>query len=212
MHAWGAISIQATGYLAALFTFAAYNSKTMVRLRVMGILANVSFIVYGATAAVYPTLLLHAVLLPLNVMRLRQVLALVRQVREAARGDLSVEWLRPFTRRRRFAAGERLWQRGDVATEMLVVLSGRFSVVEAGVLLGAGEVIGEIGLIDPDTRRSQSVACIEDGEALTITYDEVRQLAFQNAKFGFYFLQLAGKRLLRDVRAREAAPAPAAAG
>jgi CRP/FNR family transcriptional regulator, cyclic AMP receptor protein len=211
MHGYVAILIETMGYLGALFTFAAYSSKSMVRLRIAGILANVAFIGYGAAAAVYPTLLLHAVLLPMNVVRLRQMRRLVRQVAEAARGDLSIDWLRPFTHRRRFEAGQRLWQRGDAATEMLFVLGGRFKAVEADVALGPGDVIGEIGLVDADQRRTQSVECVEAGEALTITYDEVRQLAFQNAKFGFYFLQLVSRRLLRDVRRLEAA-APSVAG
>ena len=204
-----AISIQIIGYLAALFTFIAYYSKSMMRLRVAGILANVAFIAFGAAAAVYPTLLLHAVLLPINIARLRQLRRLVRQVSEAANGDLSIEWLRPFTHRRRFEAGQRLWQRGDAANEMIFVLGGRFRAVEADVALGPGDVIGEIGLVDPELRRTQSVDCVEAGEALTISYDEVRQLAFQNAKFGFYFLQLVGRRLLRDVRRLEAAAQPA---
>ena len=126
MHGYAAILIQFIGYLAALFTFIAYYSKSMIRLRVAGILANVAFIIFGAAAAVYPTLLLHAVLLPINIARLRQMRRLVRQVSEAANGDLSIEWLRPFTHRRRFDAGQRLWQRGDVANEMLFVLGGRF--------------------------------------------------------------------------------------
>jgi CRP-like cAMP-binding protein len=209
MHGYVAISVQVIGYIAALFTFIAYYSKSMMRLRVAGILANVAFITFGAAAAIYPTLLLHAVLLPINIVRLRQMRRLVRQVSEAANGDLSIEWLRPFTHRRRFDAGQRLWQRGDVANEMLFVLGGRFRAVEADVALGPGDVIGEIGLVDPELRRTQSVECVEAGEALTISYDEVRQLAFQNAKFGFYFLQLVGRRLLRDVRRSEAAVQPA---
>ena len=209
MHGYMAISIQIIGYLAALFTFIAYYSKSMMRLRVAGILANVAFITFGAAAAVYPTLLLHAVLLPINIVRLRQMRRLVRQVSEAANGDLSIEWLRPFTHRRRFDAGQQLWQRGDSANEMLFVLGGRFRAVEADVALGPGDVIGEIGLVDPEQRRTQSVECVEAGEALTISYDEVRQLAFQNAKFGFYFLQLVGRRLLRDLRRSEAAVQPA---
>ncbi len=203
MHPSVGFWIEAAGYLGATLTFAAYSMKTMVPLRVAGILANIAFITYGAAAAIYPTLLLHLVLLPLNVVRLRQMLALVCQVREAARGDLSIDWLRPFTHRWHFSAGQRLWRRGDVAAEMLFVLGGRYRVVEAGVSLGAGDVIGELGLIGPENKRTQTVECVEPGEALAISYDEVRQLVFQNSKFGFYFLQLVSKRLLQDVRRLE---------
>jgi CRP-like cAMP-binding protein len=81
---------------------------------------------------------------------------------------------------------------------VLFVLNGRFRAVEADVALGKGEVFGELGLISRDHRRTQTVVCEQDGALLQITYDEVRQLYFQNPKFGFYFLALAAERLTRD--------------
>ena len=190
--------VEAVGYLGTLLTLGTYSMKTMTRLRAFGIAANVVFVVYGALAAVYPTLVLHLLLLPLNIVRLRQMLALVRQVRQAAQGDLSMAWLRPFTHKRHYAAGSQLWQRGDLAQEMLFVLSGRFRAVESGTVLGPGELIGELGFAVPDNRRTQAVECIEAGEVLTITYDELRTLYFQNPAFGFHFLQLAARRLQGD--------------
>jgi CRP/FNR family cyclic AMP-dependent transcriptional regulator len=190
--------VEAVGYLGTLLTLGTYSMKTMTRLRAFGIAANVVFVVYGALAAVYPTLVLHLLLLPLNIVRLRQMLALVRQVRQAAQGDLSMAWLRPFTHKRQYASGSQLWHRGDLAQEMLFVLSGRFRAVESGTVLGPGELIGELGFAVPDNRRTQAVECIEAGEVLTITYDELRTLYFQNPAFGFHFLQLAARRLQGD--------------
>jgi hypothetical protein len=42
--------------------------KTMIPLRVVGLCANVIFIAYGWLAPVYPQLLLHGALLPLNAV------------------------------------------------------------------------------------------------------------------------------------------------
>jgi len=190
--------VEAVGYLGTLLTLGTYSMKTMTRLRAVGIAANVVFVVYGALAAVYPTLVLHLLLLPLNIVRLRQMLVLVRQVREAAQGDLSMAWLRPFTHKRQYTSGSQLWQRGDVAQEMLFVLSGRFRAVESGTVLGPGELVGELGFAVPDNRRTQTVDCVEAGEVLAITYDELRTLYFQNPAFGFHFLQLAARRLHGD--------------
>lgn len=198
--------VELMGYLGALLTLGTYSMKTMVRLRAVGIASNLAFIAYGVAAGIYPTLLLHLLLLPLNITRLRQMLQLVRQVRQAARSDLTLDWLRPFTRKRAYAAGTRLWQRGDAAQEMLFVLSGSFRAVEAGTVVSAGDLLGELGLIVPDNRRTQTVECLEAGEVLTIAYDELRTLYFQNAAFGFYFLQLAARRLLRDAEHRGAVP------
>jgi hypothetical protein len=57
--------------------------RTMIPLRVAGITSNCLFIVFGFFGAVYPTLVLHAALLPLNTLRLYQML---QSDREGARG------------------------------------------------------------------------------------------------------------------------------
>jgi CRP/FNR family cyclic AMP-dependent transcriptional regulator len=201
--------IEGIGYLGTLLTLGTYSMKTMVRLRAFGIAANIVFVVYGTLGAVYPTLVLHLVLLPLNALRLRQMLILLRRVREAARGDLSMDWLRPFAHRRHHAAGAPLWRRGDEAHEMLFVLSGRFRAVESGALLAAGDLIGELGFAVPDNRRTQTVECVEAGDVLTITYDELRTLYFQKPAFGFHFLQLVARRLQGDAAQAGRAAAPA---
>jgi len=38
---------------------------------------------------------------------------------------------------------------------------------------------------------------------MTITYDKVRELYFQNPEFGFYFLRLIGERLLNNLKRAE---------
>jgi CRP/FNR family transcriptional regulator, cyclic AMP receptor protein len=190
--------IELLGYLGALLTLATFSMKTMLHLRIAGIVANFAFVAYGALGSVYPVLLLHLVLLPLNAWRLHQLLRLTREIREASAHGLSVDWLKPYTRCKAVHAGQMLFRRGDVASEVLFVLNGRFRAVEADVVLARGEVFGELGLISRDHRRTQTVVCEQDGALLQITYDEVRQLYFQNPKFGFFFLQLAAERLQRD--------------
>jgi hypothetical protein len=43
------------------------------------------------------------------------------------------------------------------------------------------------------------VECVETGVVLTITYDEVQKLFFQNPTFDFYFQRLATERLLQNM-------------
>ena len=43
-----------------------------------------------------PILILHCILLPMNGLRLHQMLRLIRQVAAASRGDLDLDWLKPF--------------------------------------------------------------------------------------------------------------------
>jgi CRP/FNR family transcriptional regulator, cyclic AMP receptor protein len=189
----------AIGYCAASLVFLTFATRTMVPLRILGMASNVFFIAYGWLQPALPILLLHAVLLPLNAFRLHQMLRLVRQVAEATRSDLNLNWLKPFCSSRHVEAGELLTRKGDPADRMAFVLSGRFRIVALNVALGPGDVAGELGLISPDHVRTQTVECTEAGEILEITYDQVRQLHFQNPRFGFYFLELTTRRLFDNI-------------
>jgi CRP/FNR family cyclic AMP-dependent transcriptional regulator len=201
--------VDVAGYLGAAFTVATFSMKTMLRLRIAGLAANAAFIVYGLLGQVYPVLFLHLVLLPLNLLRLRELLRIVQGMRKASAGGFSVEWIRPFARYRRLAAGELLFHRGDHAEAAMFVLNGRLRAQEAGTTMGPGDVLGELGLITQDHRRTQSVVCETEAELLVVGYEELRTLYFQNPAFGFFFLELAARRLLRD--AGHAVGAPTAA-
>ncbi len=191
--------IEALGYLGALLTFGTYSMKTMIPLRIIGLCANCVFIVYGYMAPVYPQLLLHGVLLPLNSLRLYQMLQLIGKVRTASQGDLNMDSLKPFMSKRACKAGETIFRKGDLASAMFYTVSGSYRLNEIEQDVGPGQVIGEVGLIAPDSKRTLTFECIEDGELLTISYEQVKQLYFQNPKFGFYFLQLISRRLFQDI-------------
>jgi CRP-like cAMP-binding protein len=144
---------------------------------------------------------LHCILLPLNIFRLVQILALLRKVEAAAQNQNEPElgWLQSIAESRTLKSGEILFRKGDTADRMYYVMSGVFRVSEIGVDLAQGQILGELALLAPGKKRSQSVECISDGEILEITYDRVRQLYFQSPKFGFFFLQLATRRLFENL-------------
>ena len=85
------------GYLAAVLVFLTFYMKTMIPLRMIGICSNCMFIIYGSLDGLYPVLVLHLILLPLNGLRLREMPRLTQQVRRAAQGDLNMDWLKLFT-------------------------------------------------------------------------------------------------------------------
>jgi CRP-like cAMP-binding protein len=128
---------------------------------------------------------------------------LIRNVRAAAAGDLSLDWLKPFTSQRRVKAGEILFEKGDVADEMFFVVSGRLRLHDSGVELHPGAVVGELGFLAPGRRRTQTLECVDDAALLRIGYDRVEQLYFQNPRFGFYFLRLTTARLFQNLAALE---------
>ena len=191
--------IDALGYVGAGFSIATFSMKTLIPLRILGITSNLIFLVYSSLNHIYPSLLVNSVLLPLNVSRLVQMLRLIKKVRQAAQGDLSLDWLKPFMTRRQVRAGETLFCKDDAAEEMFYTVSGLYRLRELGLDLGPGQVVGELGLLAPDNRRTQSLDCVADGEVLTIKYQQVRELYFQNPDFGFYFLRLTTQRLFQNV-------------
>ena len=187
------------GYLATAFNIAAYSMRTMIPLRIFAITSNAIFVAYGVLGSVYPVLVLHALLLPLNSYRLYQMLRLVRSISKADAGELDNDWLKPFMSRRRVTSGDVLFRRGEVATELFMPLSGRFRLVESGRDAAIGHLVGELGFIAPDNHRTQTLACVEQGDMLVISYDDLRQLFFQNPQFGFYFLRLTTGRLFDNL-------------
>jgi CRP/FNR family transcriptional regulator, cyclic AMP receptor protein len=63
------------GYVASASVLATFCMSTMVPLRIVAICSNVLFAVFGALAHVYPVLVLHLVLFPVNGVRLMQALS-----------------------------------------------------------------------------------------------------------------------------------------
>jgi CRP-like cAMP-binding protein len=137
--------------------------------------------------------------MPPNITRLWQLLRLIKQIEAATRDDLNLDWVKPFSSTQAAAVGDVLFRRGDPAVEMYFIVSGRFRVRELGVDLEAGEVFGELGLLNAGQARTATVECSVSGELLRISYDQVKQLYAQDPKFGFYFLRLVSKRLFHNL-------------
>ena len=192
------------GLFGAGFHVASMSMRTVIPLRVTGITSAAFLLAAGALSRSPMAITLYAVLMVVHLVRLCQMLNLIKKVRAAAGSDLSMDWLRPYMKRRSYRAGDVLFRKGDIANEMFLVSKGRYRVPELDIELQPGEIFGELGLLTSESRRTQSVECIEAGQVLTLPYDEVRALYFENPEFGFYFLKLSSERLLHRIdRAEE---------
>jgi CRP-like cAMP-binding protein len=179
---------------------ASTSMKTVIPLRIAGIASALCFLCSGIFARSFPPIFLYSLLLPLNTFRLFQMLQLIKKVRAAATSDLTMDWLQPFMHRRSFRKGDILFRKGDLANEMFLAEKGKFVVSELGIELRPGQIFGEMGLLTSGSHRTATIECTESGQVLMITYDQVRELYFENPEFGFYFLRLVGERLLHDLR------------
>ncbi len=185
--------------VGAIFIVATLLTRTMIPLRVSNMISNVFFMAFGALASDIRTFLLSLLLLPINAIRLRQMLNLVRKARNAVQGEKSMEWLKPFMTQRKYRQGDVLCKKGDAANEMFLTVSGKFLVTEIGVELPPGSPMGELGFLTPDNRRTATIECTQAAQVLTITYDRLLELYFQNPQFGYYFLVLTSQRLLQNI-------------
>ena len=191
------------GYVAAGLVLATFSMRTMIPLRFVGIASNVAFIVYGFVGGLYPVLILHALLLPLNVYRLVEMYRLIREVEGAGGGESGIDVLIPFMTAVSKPSGTTLFRNGEDAVDMYLLTEGRIHLEELGVDLLPGEVIGEIGVFSPRGKRTATAVCVEDCRLQRITRDRVRELVFQNPRFGFYLLGLVAGRLVDNLKTME---------
>jgi CRP-like cAMP-binding protein len=196
---------------ASVFVVATTTMRTMIPLRVFAILTNIILIATAIPLHNYLVILLQALVLVLNSYRLHQMLQLVRDVKRSVNSDLSMDWLKPFMTERKCSAGEILFYKDEKAEDMLYIVSGRFKLVESGIELPVGAIVGELGMLSPQKVRTQSLECIEDGLILSVSYNKVEELYVQNPAFGFYFLRLASARLFQNIGTLEQRLAQASA-
>ena len=183
-------------WVAAILVFSSFFMKTMIPLRMVAITSNAAFVTYallglkyGIFGRVYPILVLHSSLLPLNVLRLRQIKRLINAVNEAGKSE-TFEYLIPYMRNEMHPKGEVLFSKGDAADKLYVIEEGSVFFPELGKRLSEGAVFGEVGLFAPQSVRSLSAVCDDDCGLYTITKDKVLELYYQNPRFGFFLIRM----------------------
>ncbi|MEI6761982.1 MAG: cyclic nucleotide-binding domain-containing protein [Betaproteobacteria bacterium] len=187
------MEMQFVAWVAAIMVFLSFFMKTIVPLRTIAIGSNVVFIAYallglhyGVFDKVLPIFVLHLLLLPLNILRLRQVKQTMREVKRLANGRPSLEFLIPYTNQLAIPKGQTIFRRGDKAEEVFLIKSGTVEFPELGKSIGAGEIFGEIGVFAEDAKRTASAVCKEDCEFYSISGDKVIELFYQQPQFGFF--------------------------
>ena len=195
--------VQAIGYLAAFLMFSTFYMKNMIPLRIVGMSSNAAFIAFAAMDQVWPLLILHVVLLPLNFFRLLQMVRLVEQVKQASESDMSVDFLIPHMKSEIFEKGEVLFRRGDEADKFYVLKSGVIRVEEVDIILKPGEIFGEMGIFSSERKRMATLRCETDVELLSMKDRQIKQLYYQNPRFGFYLIRLLLKRFERSWQVEE---------
>ncbi|HZO97642.1 MAG TPA: cyclic nucleotide-binding domain-containing protein [Gaiellaceae bacterium] len=205
------------GWVAAALVFASFFMTTMLPLRLLAIASNVAFmtyallgLVYGDFGRLYPILVLHAALLPLNVTRLRQLRRVIAAVAGATADEEAVRALAPYLRAESHPAGETLFVRGEEAGRLFLVERGTIELAESGTRLERGAIFGEVGLLAPHGRRTATAVCATDCTLLTLTAERTLELCYQDARLAVLLARLVAARVTPAVTPAESGSSAAA--
>jgi hypothetical protein len=201
--------IDLLGYAASASVLLTFCMSTMIPLRVVAIGSNALFASFGALAHIYPVLVLHVVLLPVNVARLTQALRVLKDGRAARPMEVPVEGLLPFMSRRLVKAGRVLIAKGEKADRLYYLANGKVKIPEHGKVIPPGVVLGEIGIFARDQERTATVVCVDDCEVYEMSESRAKHLFFQDQSFGLALLQLIIRRLTEDIAINQASPSAA---
>jgi hypothetical protein len=180
----------AFGAIGALLMVLSNLMKRMVALRVFALAANAFFIAQFVIERNWILTLLQVTLLSINLWRLWALRRLLKSL-EAANADTPIrDWLLPQMRRKKFKAGAVLFTKGEPANELYYLQSGSVSSPDSGRSLGAGHLLGEIGMFSEDHVRQATVICDTDVVCHTMTDEAAYLLYIQNPQIGFYLIRL----------------------
>ncbi len=118
--------------------------------------------------------------------------------------DRELDLLLQVTATRRIDAKEVLFRKGDPGKQLYGVLSGRLKVLATGKdgkelvfgVMGPGEVIGEVSLMDEDAR-SATVVALEKCELLTLHRRELIPFLQRHPKVAIHLAGVLARRLRR---------------
>lgn len=202
---------QVVGTLAAVvgigLVIAGAFVRTMLPLRWLAVGSNAALVVFGALHPSIITLLIAALLLPVNIYRAVEITRLTRRVARAqADADLAGLWLKPYMKPRRLKAGQTLFRKGDQANRLYLLVDGEMELADIGQRLEPGRIFGEIALFSPSGLRTRTVRCVSACSVLEIHERTVKELYFQNPAFGFHLIELLAGRLSADLERQQPAP------
>jgi methyl-accepting chemotaxis protein len=190
------------------------NLPTRISFRRLSMLACIAFVIFGALMPNLAVVRIHGVLLLILLVREWILQSVLKESRSNAMASASMafkrprtspskafapEWLTPLMKRTQLKAGEYLFRIGDLSDEMFLIARGKVQLPELSIVMGAGEMIGEIGIFSPERRRTATALCETDVEVLRLSARRVFELFCQNPRFAFLLMQLIIGRLNQRV-------------
>jgi sigma-B regulation protein RsbU (phosphoserine phosphatase) len=120
---------------------------------------------------------------------------------EAAVDESGFELPLAFMLREQFKKGEYLFKLGEPAGKLFYIASGSIRLIELGLQMKAGQVIGEMGIFSPDRSRTASALVEEDVEVYTLGREEVRGLMSRDPGLATRLIEMVLKRMMSQLKA-----------
>jgi hypothetical protein len=186
--------IEAIGWLASAFALYTFWARTMIPLRLAAIAGCFFALIYNAHNHNVPSFVTNSILLPLNIWRLGQMRRLIKDARSASFTPGDFNWLKPFMNQVDFRAGEVIFSKGDVGDHAFLIGAGEVRIPEHDAIAKEGALLGEIGLLSKDNRRTASAVAATDVRAWRISYKDLEELCLQNPDFCFHLARIIVQR------------------
>ncbi len=193
------IIIESLGYLASTLVFAAFYMKTMTPLRCVAILSNVAFVSYGGWLELWPIVILHSLMLPLNTIRLIRIRQMLKEIRAARTQTVDVSTLARSFELVKYRQGTVLFRKGDIGDCAYYVAKGKVELSEVSARCSIGDLFGEIAIFSSAHVRTASAICATDVELYRIDEHAIVVAFHQSAPFAFSILRLVTTRLLENI-------------
>ena len=96
-----------------------------------------------------------------------------------------------------FAAGETLMSRGDKANTLMLVTAGSVLVERPGrrLTLGAGALVGEIEVLDPEAGRIATITAETDTTCVVVSREELLTALSSDPRAAIALLEILSSRL-----------------
>lgn len=120
------------------------------------------------------------------------------QLQQALDAQLTIRRLLSHLPPRHFKRGDVLFRKDAPSDALYYVLRGTVSLQEIGINVGAGTILGEIGLFSPDHRRTCTACCTSDCELLAVSATEAMRMYYQDPEFATCLIHLVTRRLEAD--------------
>ncbi|HTW72424.1 MAG TPA: cyclic nucleotide-binding domain-containing protein [Acetobacteraceae bacterium] len=179
----------------------------MLPLRWMAIASNVAFLAYALALQLWPIVILHGLLLPLNSWRLYQLYRMLKGLRAATSGGIDIQQLLALVAHHRYGAGTVLFRKGDLSDCAYYIANGEVEIPERLVRLRAGEFFGEIGAFSTERRRTGSAVCASDADLYRISHQDLVAAFYQKPQLAMALVRLIADRLAANAERADTAQA-----